>query len=173
MAAAQAAAAAGSGGDDGSGEQPGGTRGAMPVAVAHACESMRPLKWAKVIRRVSQPPKLGGTAGLRGVVTGEEARAARRAAEAAPTGASRRERGIGLALATRPPVTTTGGDDESRHALLLALNAAEQPTRATGDEAGGVRRRERRSASELGTGVAAERVVAHVTQPALWEPGVT
>ena len=97
----------------------------------------------------------------------------RRAAEAAPTGANRRVRGIGLALATRPPVTTTEGGEESRHALLLALNAAEQPTRATGDEVGGRRRRERRSASEQGTEVAAERVVAHVTQPALWEPGVT
>ena len=96
-----------------------------------------------------------------------------RAAEAAATGAGRRERGIGLALATRPPVTTTGGGEESRHALLLALNAVEQSARATGGEASGVRRREGRSASELGTGVAAERVVAHVTQPALWEPGVT
>ena len=35
------------------------------------------------------------------------------------------------------------------------------------------RRRERRTASEMGTGVAAERLVAHVTQPTLWEPGVT
>ena len=35
------------------------------------------------------------------------------------------------------------------------------------------RRREGRSAAELGTGVAAERLVAHVTQPTLWEPGVT
>ena len=37
----------------------------------------------------------------------------------------------------------------------------------------GTRRREGRSALELGTEVAAERLVAHVTQPALWEPGVT
>ena len=52
-------------------------------------------------------------------------------------------------------------------------NAAGQPAGAVGDEASGARRRERRSASELGTREAAERVVAQVTQPALWEPGVT
>ena len=82
--------------------------------------------------------------------------------------------GIGLALATRPPVTTTGGDEASRRALSLALNAAGQQAMGAGDaEARGPRRREGRSASELGTGIAAERLVAHVTQPALWEPGVT
>ena len=107
-------------------------------------------------------------------MTGEEARAVWRAAEAASTGAARRAGGIGLALATRPPVTTTGGDEESRHALSLALNAAERSAAVAGDgEARGARRREGRSASELGTGIAAERLVAHVTQPVLWEPGVT
>ena len=71
-------------------------------------------------------------------------------------------------------MTTTGGNKADRHALSLALNAAGRPAAVAGDvEARGARRRERRSASELGTGVAAERLVAHVTQPALWEPGVT
>ena len=168
----QAAAAAGSGGDNGRGGQP-SDAGATSVAVAHACADMQPVKWAKVVRRVTRPPVVGSAAWVRGAVTGEEAREVWRAARAALTGASRRERGIGLALATRPPVTTTGGGEESRHALLLALNAVEQSARATGGEASGVRRREGRSASELGTGVAAKRVVAHVTQPALWEPGVT
>ena len=144
------------------------------MAVAHACADMQPLKWAKVVRRVTRPPVIGSAAWVRGAVTGEEAREVRRAAEAASTGAARRTGGIGLALATRPPVTTTGGDEASRNALLLALNAAERPAAAAGDgEARGTRRREGRSALELGTEVAAERLVAHVTQPALWEPGVT
>ena len=113
-------------------------------------------------------------AGLRGVVTGEEARAVWRAAEAASTGASRRAGGIGLALTTRPPVTTTGDDEASRNAIAMAMSATGQPAAAAGDgEARGLRRREGRSASELGTGIAAERLVAHVTQPVLWEPGVT
>ena len=109
-------------------------------------------------------------------MTGEEARAVWRAAEAASAGTTRRAGGIGLALATRPPVTTTGDDEASRHAISLALNAAGGPATATAAEDGGgrgARRRERRSASELGTAVAAKRLVAHVTQPVLWEPGVT
>ena len=57
--------------------------------------------------------------------------------------------------------------------VFFRLQQPEPAAGATGDEASGARRRERRSASELGTGVAAERVVAQVTQPALWEPGVT
>ena len=86
----------------------------------------------------------------------------------------RRTGGIGLAAATRPPVTTTGGDGASRNALSLALNAAGRLVAAAGDGGPrGARRREGRSASELGTGIAAERLVAHVTQPVLWEPGVT
>ena len=64
-----------------------------------------------------------------------------------------------MALATRPPVTTTGGDEESRHALSLALNAAGRSVAAAGDgEARSARRREGRSASELGMGIAAERL---------------
>ena len=150
-----------------------GTR-AMPVAVAHACGSMQPLKWAKVVRRVMRPPIIGSAGGLSGAVTGEEARAVRRAAEAASTGAGRRAGGIGLALTTRPPVTTTGDDEASRNAIAMAMSATGQPAAAAGDgEARGARRREGRSASELGTGIAAERLVAHVTQPVLWEPGVT
>ena len=113
-------------------------------------------------------------AGLRGVVTGEEARAVLRMAEAA-TGAGRRAGGIGLALTVRPLVTRTGDDEASRDAIALAMSAAGRPVAAAGD--GGAcdarRRRERGSASELGTAVAAERLVAHVTQPVLWEPGVT
>ena len=143
------------------------------MAVAYACESVRPLKWAKVLRRVSQPPRLGGMAGLRGVVTGEEARAVWRVAEATSTGAGRRAGGIGLALAMRPPATTTGDDEASRDAIALALNAAGPAAGTTGGGASDARRRERRTASEMGTGVAAERLVAHVTQPTLWEPGVT
>ena len=168
----QAAAAAGSSEDGGSSRRPSGAR-ATPVAVAHTCEDVRPLKWAKVVRRVARPPVIGSAAWVRGAVTGGEARDVRRAAEAASTGATRRTGGIGLALAARPPVTTTGGDAASRQALLLALNAAGPRAGVLGGEAGGARRREGRSASELSTGVATERVVAHVTQPSLWEPGVT
>ena len=153
--------------------QQGGER-AMPIAVAHACESIQPIKWATVLRRVARPPIIGSAAWARGEVTGETARAVRRAAEAASTGAARRAGGIGLALATRPPVTTTGDDEASRDALTSALNAAGSPAAAAGDGgASSARRREGRSAAELGTGVAAERLVAHVTQPTLWEPGVT
>ena len=98
-----------------------------------------------------------------------------RVAEAASMGAGRRAGGIGLALTTRPPVTTTGDDEASQNAIALAMGATGQPAAAAGDEEvrDVRRRRERRSASELGTGVAAKRLVAHVTQPVLWEPGVT
>ena len=97
-----------------------------------------------------------------------------RVAEAA-TGAGRRAGGIGLALTVRPPVTRTGDGEASRNAIALAMSAVVQPAAAAGngEACDARRRRERRSASELGTGVAAERLVAHVTQPALWEPGVT
>ena len=62
----------------------------------------------------------------------------------------------------------------SRDAIALALNAAGPAAGTTGGGASDARRRgERRTASEMGTGVAAERLVAHVTQPTLWEPGVT
>ena len=75
-----------------------------------------------------------------------------RAAAAAPTGATRRARGVGLALGMARPSQTV----------------------ATADvEACSVRRCVRRSAAALGTRVAAERLEAHVTQPTLWEPGVT
>ena len=153
-----------------------GDAGTVPMVAAYACEDMQPLKWAKVVRRIMRPPIIGSAVWVRGGVTGEEARAVWRAAEAASAGTTRRAGGIGLALATRPPVTTTGDDEASRHAISLALNAARGSATATATEDGGgrgARRRERRSASELGTTVAAKRLVAHVTQPVLWEPGVT
>ena len=80
-----------------------------------------------------------------------------------------------MAQTMRPPVTTTGDDEASQNAIALAMGATGQPAAAAGDEEvrDVRRRRERRSASELGTGVAAKRLVAHVTQPVLWEPGVT
>ena len=61
----------------------------------------------------------------------------------------------GSAICTRTPTCTPSLTHTERRA-----------TRGDG-------RREGRSASELGTGIAAERMVAHVTQPTLWEPGVT
>ena len=145
------------------------------MVVARACVDARPIRWAEVVKGVKSPPLLGSTASSWCNVTGEEARAVWRAAEKATTGATRRAGGIGLALSVaEPPAAATGDDEASRHALCLALNAPRQPAAAMGDgETRGARRRERRSASELGTGVAAERLVAHVTQPVLWEPGVT
>ena len=69
-----------------------------------------------------------------------------RTAEAAATAATRRAGGIGLALeAERPPQTAEAGD-EAVH---------------------GVRRRVRRGAAEMGTTVAAARLVA---QPAVKWP---
>ena len=123
----------------------------VPVVIAHACGDIQPLKWAKVVRPLRHPPILGSAVSLWCSVIGEEARAVWRAAEAAAMGATRRARGIGLALDAARPAAAAAGDGG----------------------AGSARRREKRSALELGTGTAAERLVAHVTQPTLWEPGVT
>ena len=98
----------------------------------------------------------------------------RRRAEAATTGATRRESGIGLAMAVRPTVTTTGDDAESRRRLSEALCAGEAAGgRMDGEGGWSARRREQQPTSMIGTGVATARLVAHVTQPELWEPGVT
>ena len=126
--------------------------GRVPVVTAHVCVDARPLKWAKVMPPVKDPPLLGSTASAWCSVTGEDARAVWRAAEAAATGATRRAGGIGLALGTAGPPQAVAEGDAAAH---------------------GVRRRMRRSAAEWGTAAAAGRLVAHVTQPTLWEPGVT
>ena len=69
---------------------------------------------------------------------------------------------------------TTRDDEASRRAIAAAVSEGGVTTEAAGEgEARGGRRREGRSASELGTASAVARMVAHVTQPVLWEPGVT
>ena len=102
--------------------------------------------------RPHQPPQLGSAASHGYSVTGEEAREIWRTALAAPTGARRRARGVGVA-----PSGHRAADDEDGAAV-----------------AGGRRRRiVRQPAAVLGTERAAHRLIMHMTGPRLWEPGVT
>ena len=80
---------------------------------------------------------------------------------------------VGVLVAALLCAVPAGAAATDPGAVPAPSDAAEQPAGAMGDEASGARRRERRSASELGTRAATGRVVAQVTQPALWEPGVT
>ena len=136
-----------------------GEAGEMPVAVAHACDDVvgvQEMRWAAVRRPVTRPPELGSATSVWCTVTGDAARETWRAALAAPTGARRRVAGIALAVSERGAAVAMGGAEG-------------------GERRGGGRPRgpARRPAGALGTAVATQRVEQHLTQPPLWEPGVT